>query len=230
MGLAIVLGMLGGLFSMYSKGNKAAAKGTWRVNAVKQQRLALRRVKDKLEKSSYPSLIAIDDYHELSPDFGSEAYVMDLGEGTPSPSSPAGIDQFDFKNEGEIVTFYTCTPRQEFEEFTNPIPSIPGKAEKITLSLVQTGTTTNSLALVLTTAVADITRSGDVASVGGFSDEFSYPPIVNNVSLVSIGVDSRSTTREKTVLEFSVECTDPFDGRLRVTETAKAVVNVRVKR
>lgn len=214
--------------TIYSRSNKYAAKGTWRVNTVARQRLALRQIKDFLDKSSYPSVVKVANFYESSPDFGSDKYLMEVKKGKPMAATSSALAYSTFDVPGEILRFHACTPRQELEGLGSALNVVPGQARLIVLSLEQKGVTTSSLRLVVTSSTADITLGGSAVQVGGFGAETSNA-MLDDIGQVNVGVSRDAAAVEKTVLEFEVVNVDPFDGRLRVRETAKATVNVRVK-
>jgi type II secretory pathway pseudopilin PulG len=228
LGVLIVSIVIGIVMTIYSRSNKYAAKGAWRVNTISRQRLCLRQVKDFLERSSYPSVIQANNYLEASPGFGSDAYCLQLTRGTPMANTSSTNQFFSYTVPGEVLRFYSCTPRQELEGLAAVVSVIPGQASRYVISLEAGATADSAMRLVATSAAADVTLSGSDVQVGTFGAETSIS-LLDDVSLLSVGVSPESSSEEKTVVEFEVETADPFDGRLKVHEKAKAVVNVRIK-
>lgn len=228
LGVLIVSIVIGIVMTIYSRSNQYAAKGAWRVNTISRQRLCLRQVKDFLERSSYPSVIQANNYYEASPGFGSDAYCLALTRGTPTPNTSSTSQFFSYDTPGEILRFFSCTPRQELEGLAAVVSVIPGQASRYVISLQAGETAQSAMRLVATSAAAEVTLSGNAVQVGAFGPETSIN-LLDDVSLLSVGISPESSSEEKTVVEFEVETADPFDGRLKVHEKAKAVVNVRIR-
>ncbi|MBI4867007.1 MAG: hypothetical protein HY816_08640 [Candidatus Wallbacteria bacterium] len=226
----LIFSLVSGItMTIYSRSNTYAAKGTWRVQTTAKQRTALRQVKDFLEKSSYPSVIRVNNYYESSPDFGSEDFVMKLGSGTALKGTSAAVSYYSFETAGPVLEFFACTPRQELEGLASALKEVPGTARKLVLSLEATASTSSRMRLIATSSSAEVTLNGEKVQVGTLGTE---TPIVllEDVTAVVVGVSTQAATREKTVLELQVVNSDPFDGRLKLREIAKATINVRVKK
>ena len=228
LGVMIFSLVSGIVFTIYSRSNTYAAKGTWRVHTVAKQRTALRQMKDFLEKSSYPSAIRVDNYVEDT----TSAYKMKLGSGGSVSATAAAsgttnsLQVYSFTADGDVLSFHVCIPDQDFGgvKFT-------GKASSVLLSLETGGATSSAMRLIATSAIADVQLSGTQLTVGVPADaDKRRIVLLEDVKQVDVGVSSVAFTKEKTVMEISVKTVDPFDGRLALRETAKAVVNVIVEK
>ena len=83
-------------------------------------------------------------------------------------------------------------------------------------------------ALVATTSGETVSLEGGIQA--GRTAAETRRILLQDVASVTVGISPQAYDREKTVLEFSVVARDPFDGYLLVHETAKAVINVKVKK
>ena len=215
-GFVLVTTLFGIVFTMYTQGNKTSAKAAWRIQTSAKLREGLRVIKSLLEKSSYPTVIQSSDYVEAD----HSLYWLVLGSsGTVGAAGATGLTDHTFAAAGEVMRFHTCIPRRELG------PTIQnGTAFRQVFVLVAGTSRIGNLNLLLREENADVTLSGTAVQVGGFTGlkEKLLVPDVENL------VISTATTTEKSVLQVAVTCRDPFDGMMRLTDVAKAQVNVEI--
>ncbi|MBI3890427.1 MAG: hypothetical protein HY303_02730 [Candidatus Wallbacteria bacterium] len=222
----IVFTMVSGIvWTIYSKSNTYAAKGTWRVQTAAKQRLALRQVKDFLEKSSYPSAIRVDNYIE------DPSYQMQLGAGgslsgtAATSGATVGMSVYEFKTVGPILDFSASTPDQDFGGL-----KVAGISNHVVLSLETKGSTSSAMQLVATSDAFKVELAGGKLSVASTPFKKQRIVLLEDVAEIDVGISGLASTKEKTLVEFCVLTKDPYDGKLRLRETAKAVVNVIAKK
>ena len=233
-----------GLF--FLQGNKAAAKGTWRVHTVEKMRLGMSLLRRALDGTSYPSFTSNTDFSELGPeDPSAESYNLTFQKAFSKDSTTpvtfvAGTDEL-------IVKFTTVTPYQ-LDDAGNSVPG-SGLATAYSISLNSNSKTVTDPNAGITHDLADLTiegreqkytyATGPPPILGTFTDEGGLTRIrIPDVHEVSFRVakqypnpeyqGSKSTDYPRITLEIYIECRDPFDGRLAVTQTLIYMINTQV--
>lgn len=213
------------VMTIYFRGNKATSKGIWRVNSIKNMRNGLRRLKELMEASSYPAVILANNYLELSPGLasGDRTYIMKLGDGASTESTPGStLTSYTFEDEGEVLTFWACTPREEVAFLGTPVP---GFAKKVTLELEPGTVKDNLMQLKLTEETAEVQYSSGSISI---TDPTSRSVKILSEEITSVGI-SVTSTQERSLVYVTLSSADPFDGRLKLQQTARALVNVEIE-
>ncbi len=249
--LLIVAGLLGvfliGIGTFFLQGNKAAAKGTWRVHTVEKMRIGMSLLRRALDGTSYPSFTSNRDFSELGPDHPlAENYDLNFQktfskDSTLPVSFVAGVN-------GLIVEFTTVTPYQ-IDEAGNSVPG-SGLATAYTITLSDKPKTVVDANKGLSHDLAELTiegqeqvynyTTGPPPALGAFTDQGGYTRIrIPDVHHVSFRVaksypnpeyeGTKSTDYPRITLEIYIECRDPFDGRLAVTQTLIYMINTQVR-
>ncbi len=250
--MLIAAGLLGvfllGIGAFFLQGNKAAAKGTWRVHTVNKMRLGMSLLRRALDGTSYPSFTSNSDFSELGPEHASaENYDLSFAkafskDSTTPVSFVAGVDEL-------IVGFTTVTPYQ-LDEVGNSVPgSGLATAYTITLNLDNSKTVIDSNKGT-SYDLADLTiegqeqvytyTAGTPPVVDAFIDQPGFTRIrIPDVHQVTFRVaksypnpeyeGTKSTDYPRITLEIYIECRDPFDGRLAVTQTLVYMINTQVR-
>ena len=249
--LLIAAGLLSvflvGIGTFFLQGNKAAAKGTWRVHTVEKMRLGMSLLRRALDGTSYPSFTSNRHFSELGPDDPlAENYDLNFQktfskDSTVPVTFVAGIDSL-------IVEFTTVTPYQ-LDESGNSVPG-SGLATAYTITLSDKSKTVKDTNKGISHDLADLTIEGQEQSysystgppptLGSFTDQGRFTRIrIPDVHQVSFRVaksypnpeyeDVKSTDYPRITLEIYIECRDPFDGRLAVTQTLVYMINTQVR-
>ena len=249
--LLVVGGLLGvflaGVGIFFLQGNKAAAKGTWRVHSVEKMRIGMSLLRRALDGTSYPSFTSNRDFSELGPDHPlAENYDLNFQkpfsiDSTVPVSFVAGIDT-------SIVEFTTVTPYQ-IDEAGKSVPG-SGLATAYSITLSDKFKTIVDANEGVSHKLADLTiegqeqvynyTNGTPPALGAFTDQGGFTRIrIPDVNHVSFRVaksypnpeyeGTKSTDYPRITLEIYIECRDPFDGRLAVTQTLIYMINTQVR-
>jgi len=249
--LLIAAGLLSvflvGIGAFFLQGNKAAAKGTWRVHTVEKMRLGMSLLRRALDGTSYPSFTSNSDFSELGPDHPlAENYDLNFQktfskDSTTPVTFVAGTDEL-------IVEFTTVTPYQ-LDESGNSVPG-SGMATAYTITLDSNSKTVTDSNKGTSRELAELTIAGQEQiynyelgpppTLGTFTDQSGLTRIrIPDVHQVSFRVAKsypnpeyegiKSNNYPRITLEIYIECRDPFDGRLAVTQTLVYMINTQVR-
>ena len=249
--LLIAAGLLSvfllGIGTFFLQGNKAAAKGTWRVHTVEKMRLGMSLLRRALDGTSYPSYTSNSDFLEFGPEHDSAGdydlnFAKDFSKESTTPVTfVAGIDEF-------IVGFTTVTPYQ-LDEVGNSVPG-SGLATAYTIALnldnsktvidSNKGTSYDLADLTIEGQEQVYTYTAGTPPALDFIDQPGFTRIrIPDVHQVSFRVaksypnpeyeGTKSTDFPRITLEIYIECRDPFDGRLAVTQTLVYMINTQVR-
>ena len=249
--LLIAAGLLAvfliGIGIFFLQGNKAAAKGTWRVHTVEKMRLGMSLLRRALDGTSYPSFTSNRHFLEIGPDDPlAENYDLNFQKTFSKDSTlpvtfVAGTDKL-------IVEFTTVTPYQ-LDEAGNSVPG-SGLATAYSITLSDNAKTVEDAAKGVSHDLAELTiegqeqiytySTGPPPTLGTFTDKGGFTRIrIPDVHQVSFRVaksypnpeyeDAKSTDYPRITLEIYIECRDPFDGRLAVTQTLVYMINTQVR-
>ena len=249
--LLIAAGLLSvfllGIGAFFLQGNKAAAKGTWRIHTVEKVRLGMSLLRRALDGTSYPSFTSNRDFSELGPDHPlAENYDLTFQktfskDSTTPVTFVAGDDEL-------IVEFTTVTPYQ-LDDAGNSVPgtglataySITLNANSKTVVDANKGTSHNLADLTIEGQEQVYTyATGPPPTLGTFTNQGGLTRIrIPDVHQLSFRVaksypnpeyeGSKSRDYPRITLEIYIECRDPFDGRLAVTQTLIYMINTQVR-
>lgn len=215
-GFSLIVTILGAGFTFFTRGNQYSAKGAWRVQSSAKMRNALRSLKDRLERATYPSVVQVANFIEDS----SDPYALRFD--TPTSTGPVTgtpLTARTYSAAGAVVSFHVSMPRREMDATVQA-----GRATRVAVSLEAGTTLPDRKRLVMREDDAPVTATGTTVTVG----TYGAPVTTVLVEDVEDVVMSTSDSREKSVVHVTLHTRDPFDGRLVMTETARAMVNVRV--
>lgn len=248
-GTALMTVFLVGVGTFFLQGNKAAAKGTWRIHTVEKMRLGMSLLRRALDGTAYPSYTSANNFVEMHPsDAAIEPFDLKFTKGFSKDSTTAvtfvaGVDE-------QIVAFTSVTPYQE-DEAGNSVPG-SGLATAYTMSLepatdakLVTDPTegvsfyTSDLVIEGVEQAYTFTVGGAAAALGTFTPKTNKFRIrIPDVHVVSFRVaksypnpeyGTDALTYPRLTLEIYIECRDPFDARLLVTQTMVYMINTQVR-
>lgn len=250
--LLIAAGLLSvflvGIGLFFLQGNKAAAKGTWRVHTVEKMRLGMSLLRRALDGTSYPSFTSNNDFSELGPEHPlAENHDLNFNK-MFSKDSTTPVTFFAGTDDGLIVQFTTATPYQ-IDEVGNSVPG-SGLATAYTITLNSDFKTVidgnRGISHDLTELIIEgkeqiyTYATGPPPTLGTFTDQGGLTRIrIPDVHQVSFRVaksypnpeyeGTKSLDYPRITLEIYIECRDPFDGRLAVTQTLVYMINTQVR-
>lgn len=248
-GTSLLMVFLLGVGTFFLQGNKAAAKGTWRIHTVEKMRLGMSLLRRALDGTAYPSYTSTSNFVEMHPsDTAIEPFDLKFTksfskESTTAVTFVAGVDE-------QIVAFTSVTPYQ-VDEAGNSVPG-SGMATAYSISLepavdaklvtdANQGVSfyTSDLVIEGEEQAYTFTTGGGTATLGTFTPQTKKFKIrIPDVHLVSFRVaksypnpeyGSDASTYPRLTLEIYIECRDPFDARLIVTQTMVYMINTQVR-
>ncbi len=229
--LVVFFVFTGIVFNFFVGGSKYASKGAWRVHAVASMRNGLRVVKSNLEATSYPTVVRLDNFSEAE----ISDFMLQLASANATTVASAHTVYTFNQPVANFILFTCCNTLDE----TNPGTPTGGEAKQYTflLELNDHRNLSNSppnarlMDLVMVESVAAITSQtgGAVVPPTAFA-ETDRKRLCFDVESVDFIVPTSAgpILDENTVLTMRVHCRDPLNGRMLLTEEAKAQVNVCV--
>lgn len=250
-----------GIGTFFLRGNKAAAKGTWRTHVIKRMRTGIKLIQTALNKTSYPSYTSDNSFIEMKPwDGDAEKYWVNFGKAFTKDT----VDFVDFNAEdyvGDILTVTAVTPHQDFSSgeqtgvatvyrfFFPPttleeqikVPNSDGVIDSRGTAF-KDGVHLISLYYEIQTGTVSYGAGG--FTMGTLSTYMSARPLIPNVNRFSAKVFRKTLNHEhsldtsgsdyeneypKITLQLELECRDPFDGRLVVSQNLIYMINTHVK-
>lgn len=251
-----------GIGTFFLRGNKAAAKGTWRTHVIKRMRTGIKLIQTALNKTSYPSYTSDNSFIEMKPwDIGAEQYYVNLGKAFTKDTS----DFVDFNAEdyvGDILTVTAVTPHQDFSSgeqtgiatvyrfFFPPVateteikvPNSDGVVDSRGDAFTD-GVHLVSLYYEIQTGAVTYAPGGGF-TMGALTTYMSSRPLIPNVNRFSAKVFRKTQNHEysladppntyeddfpKITLQLELECRDPLDGRLVVSQNLIYLINTHVR-
>ena len=215
------------VFEMFIRGNRTASKATWRVHTLQAQRSGLRRLKELVQGSSYPTVIRIGDFIELR-----DGHRFELGNTAEiEDDDDAGVTRYRFADEGWILRFYRCHPCEDVEFVGADAESRAGSATGVALELVPRPGAPGLFDLWLETAEAPVEWSGGLV-IGDYGPAQRLR-LMHDVESFTVVLSQRRTDDGLwvpcgAVMDFVAACLDPWDRRMRLIESIKVEVNVEV--
>lgn len=217
--VVIFLVLMGTVFQMYTKGSKAGAKATWRSQVTGKSRAALRRIKEAVDGTSYPSVVSYTDYAETTPGYG-----FRLQAATASTAGGA-VTTYTWDAEGEVLRFFACHPAVPPLMATPGVPN--GQAAEYVFELEQSAHYGgNRLDLRMRVSTGPVTGDSSGITVGALTEVQSLK-IATELERVELAIPTGGATGNA-VVSFRLVSRDPIDGRMRVIEESRANVNTAI--
>jgi hypothetical protein len=195
------------VMQMYSQGNQMSEKGVWRTTCTNQLRLAMRRIKEAIEATSYPT------------------YVDNTGIWEASPVA--------FTSTGDLASFYCCRPLEgaNLGTATTSGNAAPGTGTAYKLSLASWNQNRFApLQLVWVRTPGTITGTNTPKFTAGTSGPVeSLCTDVTGVDITMPNIPSPITTpTDGITLRITIKTADPLNGRSTMSESLMAKTNVAV--
>lgn len=244
---SLLLGIfLLGVGVFFLQGNKTAAKGAWRIHTVEKMRLGMSLLRRAFDGTAYPSFTSLNNFVEKHPG-DSDAETFDLKfakafskDSTTAVTFAAGIDE-------QIVEFTSVTPYQE-DQSGNSVPG-SGLATAYRIALEpaadaklvtdSNGSKKFFLSNLVIEGIEQTYAFTGGGALGAFVPQTKRTRIrIPDVHLVSFRVaksypnpeyGDEAATYPRITLEIYIECRDPFDARLAVTQTMVYMINTQVR-
>ncbi|MCO4783682.1 MAG: prepilin-type N-terminal cleavage/methylation domain-containing protein [Candidatus Cloacimonetes bacterium] len=252
-----------GIGTFFLRGNKAAAKGTWRTHVIKRMRTGIKLIQTALNKTSYPSYTSDNSFVEMKPwDANADQYYVTFGKAFTKDSE----DFVDFNAEdyvGDILTVTAVTPHQDFSSGAQTGIStvyrffFPPTATETEIKVPNSDGVVDSRGDAFTDGVHLISlyyeiqtgtvtyNAGGSFTMGPLTTYMSARPLIPNVNRMSVKVFRKTQNHEyslsppagntyeddypKITLQLELECRDPLDGRLVVSQNLIYMINTHVK-
>lgn len=247
-----------GVGTFFISGNRAAAKGTWRTYTIKRMRTGLKLIQKAFNKTSYPSYTSDNSFIEIKPWESAEQYWVQFGKAFTKDSNTF-VNFTAKDHIGDVFTITAVTPHQKFASgeqtgtttvyrFFFPPTNI--KTEKKVANSDEVKDMDDNLfadGVHLIPLYYEIQRGTITYSAGGFTTSalttyMSARPLIPDVNRISVRVFRQTpnhehsltlagheTTYPKITLQLEIECRDPFDGRLVVSQNLIQMINTHVK-
>lgn len=256
--ILIAVALLGvfliGVGTFFLQGNKAAAKGTWRLHTTARVRSGMKLIQRAFDGTAYPSYTGPNQFLEMKPT-DTEASQYDLKFGldfSADATEPVSFVAGEF--EGTILEFTSATPYQLNDDgsvasmgaTTKYTLSFPLQADK-PAKVVKDGNKG------IETATQELIILAEEGSYEYSSGAFAAPTLngkqtrvrIPDVHKITFSIfqaypnpeyanepTGSSLTPEaypKITLNVELDCRDPFDARLKIVQNLIYQINTQVR-
>lgn len=240
-----------GVGTFFLQGNKAAAKGTWRIQTTARLRSGMKLLQRALDATAYPAYTGPNQFQEMFPwDTGADVYDLKFykafsSDATEPVSFVAG------EIEGPILEFTTITPHQLHDDgsvaaqgqttyYTISFPLEADRPARVVIDGNDGGKETPIQELVI------LGEEGSHDYTGGGAPTITPTGKTSRVSIpdvhkVTVSVFQKFPNPEysnnathkpedfpRVTLNIEIECRDPFDARLKVVQNLIYRINTQI--
>lgn len=244
---AILTIVLLGLGTFFLKGNQAAAKGTWRTHTIGKLRSGMKILQTALDKTSYPSYAEANIFKEILPgevgalDYDLNFYQAFSKESTEPVTFQAG------QHSGNLLQFTTATPCKAVDQIgtaTRYTFAFPEVEKTRTINDANLGTTTTLTFLEITVEDGQYTYDKNTGqfSAPDFTNSATTKLLIPDVHHMAFSIFSAVPNPEyadvsasapgefpRITLKIGIDCRDPFDARLTVSQDLVYMINTQVR-